>query len=173
MKRILLFVLAISIYGLLFVGCTVSDNDMGDRAEKKWNEFVQKNLVGEWKPQQIEIKPIIGAAIIQKKYPVIPGCSQDVMTFKKDYTGTFDSYLNACKLQSLPLKWYHKFGEVGVEFNDGTTIRTIPLHKSENDLVVAIPLKTMMPYMSSFVPEVAHIDPILVELLFVNITFVK
>lgn len=173
MKRILFLFVTLSLSCFVFVGCAVDDNDMGDRAAKKWNEFVQKNLIGDWEPTKIEIKPVIGAAIIQKEYPVIPGCSHDVMTFKKDYTGTFDSYLNACKLQSLPLKWYHKLGEVGVEFNDGTTIRTIPVHKSENNLVVAIPLKTMIPYISSFVPEVAHIDPILVELLFVNITFSK
>lgn len=170
MKK-LLVILSVSV--LLFSSCSSDNNSTGARAEEEWNTFIQKHLIGEWNPQKIVIKPLLGAAVIEKSYPYFAGCEKDRLLLRKDYTGQFDSYVAQCQLHTTSFKWYHKLGELGFQINDNVEIKTILVHKSSKELVLAVPLKAVLPFLKAYIPEVEELEPLQIELLFVNLYFVK
>ncbi len=158
---------------ILFSSCEKHDNDTGDRAEKKWNEFVQKHFIGEWTAYKMEIKPLIGPAILEKNYPLIPGCKSDQLVFNSDYKGISTKYLPICHEEIKNFTWYHKLGELGFQYNDGTARRTILLNRSEKALVFAVPLSEIFSEITVIHPELNGLEQSVIDLLFVNYTYIK
>ncbi|WP_410879132.1 hypothetical protein [Myroides sp. DW712] len=159
---------------LLFSACEKNDNDTADRAEKEWTKFIQKHLIGEWKPNGIEVKPLLGAVVLQKDYADLqPPGTQDILILKQDYTGQFNTFLQQGQLKSIHFKWYHKLEELGVILDDKREFKTILLRKSSEELRVSIPLQAVIADLVAFIPELEEIDATERGLLFVHFNFVK
>lgn len=159
---------------LFFTACEKNDNDTADRAEKEWTKFIQKHLIGEWKPTAIEVKPLLGAVVLHKEYASLqPSGTQDVFILKQDYTGQFNTFLQQGQLKTLHFKWYHKLEELGLILEDKREFKTILLHKSNEELRVSIPLQAVIADLLAFIPELEDIDATERGLLFVHFNFVK
>ena len=157
---------------LLFTACEKNDNDTADRAEKEWNKFIQKHLLGEWKPSTIEVKPLLGAVVLQKEYAGLqPQGTQDILVLKQDYTGQFNTFLQQGQLKTITFKWYHKLEELGIILEDKREFKTILLRKSSEELSVSIPLQAVIQDLNVYLPELDTLEQ--KELLFVHFNFVK
>ncbi len=170
MRKLVIF---LGLVLFLFTACEIKDNDTGDRLEKKWNEFVQKHFVGEWTAYKVDIRPLIGPSVIEKTYPLFPGCKSDRLVFDKNYSGSMSKYLPNCEEEIKEFIWYHKLGELGFQFKDGSTSRTILLDRSEKTLVFAVPLKEMLNEISTIYPELNELEQATIDLLFVNYIYIK
>lgn len=159
---------------LLFTACEQNDNDTSDRAEKEWNKFIQKHLLGEWKPAIIEVKPLLGAVVLHKEYASLqPQGTQDMLVLRQDYTGQFNTFLQQGQLKTINFKWYHKLEELSVILEDKREFKSILLHKSKEELKVSIPLNFVMEELKTYIPELEYIDASERRLLFVHFNFVK
>lgn len=159
---------------LLCIACTSNDNDTADRAEKEWTKFIQKHLIGEWKPESIEVKPLLGSVVLDKKYTSLqPTGTQDILVLNQDYTGQFKTFLSQGQLKTIDFKWYHKLEELGVILEDKREFKSILLHKSSNELQVSIPLSIIVDELKVYIPEVEELEARAGELLFVHFNFVK
>lgn len=159
---------------LLFTACEKNDNDTADRAEKEWNKFIQKHLLGEWKPSAIEVKPLLGAVVLQKEYAELqPQGTQDILVLKQDYTGQFNTFLQQGQLKIITFNWYHKLEELGVILEDKREFKTILLRKSSEELSVSIPLQAVIEDLKPYMPELEEIEATEAGLLFVHFNFVK
>lgn len=171
MKKILVLLTGIL---LLFTACEHNDNDTSDRAEKEWNKFIQKHLVGEWKPVAIEVKPLVGEVVFHKDYASLqPSGTQDILVLNQDYTGQFHSFLQQGQLKTIKFNWYHKLEELGVILEDKREFKTILLRKSSEELRVSIPLQAVIEELKPYMPELEEIEATERRLLFVHFNFVK
>ncbi|MCC9042122.1 hypothetical protein LNQ81_05380 [Myroides sp. M-43] len=159
--------------GMVFTSCSKDDDSAGAKAEKEWIKFVQKHLIGEWTPYQIEVKPLIGAAVFNTPYHHKANCNKDKLLLKDDFTGMFNKSVENCVLASTNFKWNHKLGELSFTLQDGTEVQTILLKKSEKVLVLALPAKAVKPYLIPLFPEIEHLEHSQLSKLFANIILVK
>ncbi|MDM1380207.1 hypothetical protein [Myroides marinus] len=171
MKKLSCIVL-ILFAGLFFTGCSSDDNG-GSKAEQEWIKFVQKHLIGEWTPYQIDVKPIIGEAVFSSPYPHTPSCNKDLLVLKNDFTGNFNHYVQGCQMGVTNFKWNHRLGELSFKLENGTEIPMILLKKSEKVLVLAVPAKAVKQYLIPLFPQIEYIEESQLNLLFANITLVK
>ena len=159
---------------LLCIACTSNDNDTADRAENEWTRFIQKHLIGEWKPESIEVKPLLGSVVLEKKYTSLqPSGTQDILVLNQDYTGQFKTFLSQGQLQNIDFKWYHKLEELGVILEDKREFKSILLDKAEGKLQVSIPLQSVLDDLKTYLPELEDIEASERGLLFVHFNFVK
>lgn len=159
--------------GMVFTSCSKDDDSAGANAEKEWIKFVQKHLVGEWTPSEIEVKPLIGDAIFSISYSHKANCSKDKFVLKNNFTGMFNKSVESCALSSISFKWHHQLGELNLTLDDGTVFNAILLEKSDKELVVALPAKEVKSYLIPLFPEIERIEDSQLSLLFVNIVLVK
>ncbi|WP_413510944.1 hypothetical protein [Myroides odoratus] len=169
MKSVLL-ILGMVVF--LFVSCANDQDNTGERAEKEWNNFIQKHLIGEWKPESITIKPVLGAPVIEKSYASM-NATEDKVVLNIDYTGYFKTSLDAEQPKTIHFKWYPKLDELGIIGNDEVEFKGIILHKSAQELVVALPLQDVLPYLKPYIQELNHLNAVEIEALVVNFRFVK
>jgi len=161
---------SLGIVALLLSSCANDEANTEERAQNEWTNFIQKHLVGEWKPQSITIKPLLGQAVVKKEYSSF-GNSADVVVLNKDFTGVFQAYDSLGQAKSSPFIWYHKLEELGIQIADNRTLKTILLHKSTNELEVSIGLEQVAADLIPFIPEVKEIKE--KERYFVHFLFVK
>ncbi|EKB04803.1 hypothetical protein HMPREF9711_01668 [Myroides odoratimimus CCUG 3837] len=166
------YIILLLFAGLVFNGCSSDDNG-GSSAESGWIKFVQKHLIGEWTPQQIEVKPIIGQAVFSSPYPHTPSCNKDLLVLQKDFTGNFDHYVQGCQVSKTNFKWNHRLGELSFTLENGSEIPMILLKKSEKALVLAVPAKAVKEYLIPLFPEIEYIEDSQLNLLFANIILTK
>ncbi|WP_158961986.1 hypothetical protein [Myroides fluvii] len=158
----------------LFSSCSKNDNDTADRAEKEWTNFIQKHLIGQWKPQSIEVKPLVGPVLIEKKYSSIqPVNTQDILVLNQDFTGQFKTFLQQGKLKTIDFTWYHKLEELGIILEDKREFKSLLLEKSSGKLLVSVPLNTVINELKSYIPELENLEAAKREVLFVYFIFVK
>lgn len=169
MKRGLLI---FGIVVFLFVSCANDEDNTGERAEKEWNNFIQKHLIGEWTPESITIKPVLGAPVLEKSYASM-NAAEDRVVLNVDYTGHFKTSLDSQQPKIIHFKWYPKLDELGIIVNENLEFKGIILHKSAQELLVALPLETILPYLEPYLPELSHLDNTEVTSLVVNLRFVK
>ncbi|MHC5201095.1 hypothetical protein ACYSNV_02580 [Myroides sp. LJL119] len=158
---------------LILFSCTHNDNTIGDRAAQSWENFVQKDLIGTWNPSVIEIKPLIGKPLFTMNYPVIQDCSIDQVTLNRDYSGNFTHFLKGCTTEQIDFTWSHVIMRLRFSLPDGTVITPLLLKKSSNQLELAVPVKTVMPYIKDLYPEIDQLEQDLLDLLVVSLVLVK
>lgn len=159
--------------GVTFISCSSDDDSAGAKAEKEWIKFVQKHLIGEWTPYQIEVKPLIGNAVFSSSYPHTLNCNKDLVVLRNDFSGSFSKYVKGCALETTQFKWNHRLGELSFKLEDGTEIQTILLKKSDKVLVLAIPAVAVKEHLLPLFPEIQYIEDSQLKLLFANIILVK
>lgn len=157
----------------LLSSCSSDDNSTGARIEKEWIAFVQKHLIGDWNPNLIEVKPLIGSAIYSTTYPNKTNCNNDFLQFQKDFTGSFNQNSDDCKLKVTKFKWNHRIGELIFTLENGMEIKAVLLRKSDSELVLAIPVLEIMPLIQKIYPAIADVDPDTLKLLHLKIRFEK
>lgn len=162
----------LSVFSLLF-SCSSDDNSTGARVEKEWIAFVQKHLIGEWAPKFIEVRPLIGSAIYSTPYPNQPNCKEDFLQFQKDFTGSFSQNSEDCKLKITNFKWNHRLAELIFTLDDGSEIKALLLKKSESNLVLAIPVLEVMPFVQKIYPAISNVDVDTLKLLHLRIILTK
>ena len=171
MKKLMAILTVILLFG---TACSKEEDNTAERAEKEWTKFIQKHLVGEWKPESIEVKPLLGAVLLEKKYENLqPVGTQDILTLNQDYTGQFHTFLAQGTRKTISFKWYHKLDELGVILEDKREFKSIILDKSEEKLQVSLPLQMVMDDLKTYLPELEDIEASERGLLFVHLTFVK
>ncbi|MHC5310729.1 hypothetical protein ACYSNM_11800 [Myroides sp. LJL116] len=159
---------------LLALGsCTHNDNSIGDRATEQWENFVKKDLIGKWNPSVVEVKPLIGKPIFTMDYPVLPNCSADVLELKNDLTGTFSHFEQGCKALDIPFSWSHILLRLSFTLEDGKTFTPILLNKNATTLELAVPVKSLLPLIKEYFPEIDALEEDALDLLFVNIILKK
>ncbi|MDR0228019.1 MAG: hypothetical protein LBI72_03030 [Flavobacteriaceae bacterium] len=173
MKRLLFLFCVLVASSISVISCTVTDNDMGDKAAHKWNDFVQKNLVGDWVPMSIEFGPIIGSSIQTIPYPHNPNCTKDILVMRKDYSGAFNHQLSDCTLKQTKLTWKHRLGEVSFVTDNGRTVKSVPLHKDSKAMVLLFPALEFPELVNMIDPTGELITSEKIKLLTFKITYVK
>lgn len=158
---------------LVISSCTHNDNTIGDRAAESWENFVRKDLVGSWTPSVIEIKPLLGKPIFSLDYPKIPQCTEDQLLLNIDYSGSFTHLLEGCKSSTIDFTWSHIIMRLSFTLQDGRVITPLLLGKSSTHLELAVPVKTLMPYIQEIYPEINDLEKDILDLLFVSVILVK
>lgn len=153
--------------------CTHNDNTIGDRAAKKWEDFVMKDLVGQWNPELIEIKPLVGQPVFSTTYPVVANCSEDILELNRDLSGSFSHFSLDCDQDVIPFTWNHILLRLSFTLENNTTYTPILVSRSPSILELGVPVKSVMPYIKEFYPEIDQLEQDVLDLLFVNIIFNK
>ncbi|MTG96539.1 MULTISPECIES: hypothetical protein [Myroides] len=170
MKK-LLFLFSLMLCSLCF-SCSNDDNKLGDKAEEAWNHFVQKHLVGEWVPNKIEIKPIIGEVLLSTPYPHKDGCDRDILSMSENFEGAFSVYSESCSIVNYPFKWKHQIGTLSFEF-DNRILTAFLLKKSNEYLVLDFKAIDALPILTKYYPDIATLPAEELALLVVKVTFLK
>lgn len=171
MKKLMAILTVILLFG---TACSKEEDNTAERAEKEWTKFIQKYLIGEWKPESIEVKPLLGPVRFEKKYELLqPAGTQDILTLNQDYTGQFKTFLSEGTGKTINFKWYHKLEELGVILEDKREFKSILLDKAEGKLQVSIPLQSVEEDLKPYLPELEDIEASERGLLFVHFNFVK
>ncbi|MDR2222727.1 MAG: hypothetical protein LBE34_08285 [Flavobacteriaceae bacterium] len=173
MKRLLVLFCVLVVSSISLSSCTVNDNDMGDKAAHKWEDFVQKNLIGDWVPVSIAFGPVIGVPIKTIPYPHKPDCNKDLLIMRKDYSGAFNRQLNDCVLKQTKLTWKHRFADVSFVTEDGRTIKSVPLHKDSKSLVLLFPAAEFPEIVKMIDPTGELITSENIKFLMFKVTYVK
>lgn len=171
MKKLMAILTVILLFG---TACSKEEDNTAERAEKEWTKFIQKHLIGEWKPESIEVKPLLGPVLLEKKYELLqPTGTQDILTLNQDYTGQFKTFLSQGTGKTINFKWYHKLEELGVILEDKREFKSILLDKAEGKLQVSVPLQNVLDDLKAYLPELEDIEASERGLLFVHFNFVK
>lgn len=171
MKRIVLLMSFCML--ALFSSCNNDDNALGHKAEDAWLSFVQKDLIGDWSPQKVELKPIIGEPLMSIPYPNIPNCDVDVLTFRKDFTGGFTKHGEACASQQIPFYWKHRLGVIIFQLSEEKIITSLLLKKSPKYLVLDFKAADALPILKQYYPDIVKVPEDQLALLVVKMYFVK
>ncbi|MBB1149271.1 hypothetical protein H4K35_03835 [Myroides sp. NP-2] len=145
-----------TILTLLFSSCANDEANTQERAQNEWTNFIQKHLLGEWKPQSITVRPLLGHAFVLKEYSSL-GNDADVVRLHKDYTGVFQSLDALGQVKNIPFTWYHKLDELGIQLQDDRVLKTILLNKSSTELELSINLAHVEADLIPLIPELKQI----------------
>ncbi|MGG5508227.1 MULTISPECIES: hypothetical protein [unclassified Myroides] len=142
MKRI---VPILGVVALLSAACSNDEANTGQRAESEWNNYIQKHLIGEWKPISICIKPLVGETLLKEEYSSM-GKPNDVVRLDTDFTGVFTREDESNTSKTTTFTWYHKLEELGLVLPNHPVFKAVIIHKSQEELEVALPLEQVMPF---------------------------
>lgn len=142
MKRLLTILCVVA---FLSTACSNDEANTGQRAESEWNDYIQKHLIGEWKPISLSVKPLLGDVLLREDYTALSK-PNDVVRLNKDFTGVLTREDQQKNIKSTAFKWYHKFEELGLVLPDYPVFKAVILHKSQKELEVALPLEQVLPY---------------------------
>lgn len=140
---------------LFTTACSNDEANTGERAETEWNNFIQKHLIGEWKPSSFVVKPLIGEPILQREYTTM-GQPNDAVVLHRDFTGYLRTQTEQSEQKEIAFQWYHRIEELGIKWSNGLEIKAVIVHKSADMLALAFPLPEVLPYVELYMPELTN-----------------
>ena len=149
MKRILTTLSVAALF--LSVACSNDEANTGKRAESEWNNYIQKHLIGEWKPKVVLIQNPLGEVLMEESFETLDQ-PMWIIRLDKDFTGLMTWEDQQRQIQKINFSWYHKFEELGVVLPKNLVLKASILEKSQEKLTVILSLASVFPYLDRGLP---------------------